>query len=93
MRDLGTLGGKTSRPFVINARGQAVGWAAFSGGGFRAALWEKANVKNLGTLGRNSFAFSINGNGVVVGSSHLRDGTSHAFVWNNAAMTDLVPSG
>ncbi len=61
--------------------GQCHGW-----------IWQKGNVKDIGTLGGSFCApYAVNSKGVVVGVSHNADYQNHAFIWCEGLMTDLFP--
>jgi probable HAF family extracellular repeat protein len=88
MQDLGTLGGSDAAAFLINERGQVVGWSYLSsvpnigcwGGspGINIAtgsfLWDKENgMRNLGSLGGMcTTALAINNRGQIVGISSFK---------------------
>jgi probable HAF family extracellular repeat protein len=94
MTDLGTLGGKSSRPRALNGRGQVVGESFTANGKVHAFLWQSGKMTDLGTLGgSDSFASGINGRGQVVGASSTTNGSQHAFVWQSGKMTDLGTLG
>ena len=94
MTDLGTLGGKSSRPRALNVRGQVVGESFTANGRVHAFLWQHGRMTDLGTLGgSDSFASGINDRGQVVGSSSTSNGSQHAFLWQNGKMTDLGTLG
>src|SRR5882757_5569879 len=65
MQDLGTLGGKNSYAFGINASGQVVGVANRSDGVYDAFLWTSTTgMQDLGSLGGlGSEATAINASG------------------------------
>lgn len=95
MRDLGTLGGRSSSGKAINNAGAIAGFAGVQSNEPHAALWQNGLVTDLGTLGgARSGANDINDRGAVVGESRLADGTSdRAFLWQNGAMRDLGTLG
>src|SRR5258708_17743014 len=75
LTDLGTLGGKQSIAYGINAKGQVVGSADTTASlvlGFspHAFLWENGTMTDLGTLdGLFGVATGINARGQVVADS------------------------
>jgi probable HAF family extracellular repeat protein len=103
VRDLGTLGGKQSRPFDINEGGQIVGWSTTGttakGGSslvWHAFLWQSGKMRDLGTLGGEfSVAVSTNDHAQIVGLASTgsiapdRGPVIHASVWQDGKMTDL----
>lgn len=109
--DLGTLGGNNSFPWGINDRGQVVGWSETPDidpntgfPTFRAFLWNKGVMHDLGTLGgQNSQARlgGINSEGQVVGEAEtsIVDPNNppffawHAFLWEKGTMHDLGTLG
>jgi probable HAF family extracellular repeat protein len=90
MRDLGTLGGRSSSAADVNSAGQVVGTAAIASGSDHAFLWQYGQMRDLGTLsGQTSAANGINNSGQVTGTAVAADGWSHAFLWQGGVMTDL----
>lgn len=84
--DLGTLGGRDSQAYAVNASGQAVGSSDTSSGSphaFRtgANLAINPATDDLGTLGgHGSIAYAINASGQTVGYSTDKTGAAqHAF--------------
>jgi probable HAF family extracellular repeat protein len=73
--DVGTLGGTFSQAFVINNKGEVVGFATLTGDtALHAFLWRKGVITDLSTLAPTdtlpySLALSINDNGDIVGFS------------------------
>ena len=67
MVDLGTLGGTESNAAAINARGQVTGYSHTADGKWRAFLYDKGVMTDLGDLGGARPA--INARGQVVGYS------------------------
>ena len=62
----------------------------------RAFIWDSTNgMRELGSLGGDSFATGINDSGEVVGWSYLADNyTPHAFIWTEATgMVDIGTPG
>jgi probable HAF family extracellular repeat protein len=90
MRDLGTLGGKESRAWDINDRGQVIGEAetkATDADGDPVShgfLWQNGKMRDLGDLR----VFGINERGQIVG-----DWRGHAFLWENGRLRDLGTFG
>ncbi|HEX4665889.1 MAG TPA: hypothetical protein VH207_04760 [Chthoniobacterales bacterium] len=77
--------------FVLTTIGTAFGQS-------HAFLWDPATgLRDLGTLGGDSFAYAINDSGTVVGTYIPSDGRwyQHGFIWSEATgMVDLgVPGG
>ena len=117
--NLGTFGGSFSLPNDINSRGQAAGGAENTtpdpdnlGGAliglpsptqYRAALWQKGEIRDLGTLGDgpDSFALFINERGQVGGMSYTSSVPDpitgippiHAFLWEHSQMIDIPSLG
>ncbi len=82
--DLGTLGGRESRAYAVNARGDVCGEAATAAGPVHAFLWTAgaAALRDLGTLGGPvSRAYGLNDQGWVVGESDLTNGLRQPFCW------------
>jgi probable HAF family extracellular repeat protein len=91
MRNLGTLGGFTSRAWAINEPGQIVGASTTASGQAHAFLWENGTMRDLGTLGGSfSAATAIESGGRIVGYSQDLDGTTRAFIWENGTMRRLA---
>jgi probable HAF family extracellular repeat protein len=98
MTDLGTRRGRgCSYASAINDRGQVVGWSGScpvirgKRGPYRAVLWSRGKIRNLGTLGnRSSEATGINERGQVVGDTYTpKRVPDHAFLWSRGRMSDL----
>jgi len=96
--DLGSLGGAWTAPYVINNRGQVVGFGAIPGGvsnGFigelHAFFWENGVMTDLGTLGGTySGAWGLNNRGQIVGeATYPGDTINRATIWENGAWRDL----
>ena len=104
MQDLGTLGsGTNAQAFLINERGQVVGWSylnsvptggcimglVFVTGSF---IWDQENgMRDLGNLGGTcTTASAMNNRGQVVGVSNLPgDVIGHGFLWDHGQFQDL----
>jgi probable HAF family extracellular repeat protein len=96
LTDLGTLGGKTSVAFAINARGQVTGWSNTAASPMpRAFLYDGTAMRDLGTLGGStSVAFGLDDLGRVVGvATGPGESVSHAFLFDEAGMHDLGTLG
>jgi len=92
MVDVGTLGGTIGVPRGLNNRGQVVGSSNLVGDRvFHAFLWDKKEgLRDIGSLGGNSWAAWVNESGEVAGGSYLTgDQLSHPFFWKEGVMTDL----
>jgi len=96
MQDLGTLGGRMSQAFAINASGQIVGWAENADGAKHAFIYRDGKMSDLGVLGwSGSLARSINTAGDVVGvfgeDAHYQGGVAEgrAFLYRGGRMHDL----
>ena len=105
MQDLGTLGGTNAQALLVNERGQVVGESYLNSNPSPACaamglnlnlatgafLWEKGEMRNLGSLGGTCTVPSdLNDRGQIVGISSLPgDQNVHAFLWENGTMKDL----
>ena len=96
-RDLGTLGGKNSQAFSLNADGQTVGVAQDASGSKSAFVWNRGKMRGLSTLpnGKYSAAYGINKAGDIVGVSAFDLLNNHAVMWHKGKITDLgvLPDG
>jgi probable HAF family extracellular repeat protein len=95
-RDLGTLGGSTSRALAVNDRGTVVGTAETASGTEHAFVWDRpTGMRDLGTLGgARSTATAVSDRGSVTGTAQTSSGVEHAFVWNRRnGMRDLGTLG
>jgi probable HAF family extracellular repeat protein len=97
-------GADGAAPGAVNERGDVVGQAVFSDGGFRteAVRWRDGRPQLLGTLGGRSSGTvpttivggsALNRWGDVAGTSDVGDGTHHAYFWHDGRMTDLGTLG
>lgn len=94
MRDLGTLGGESSRAVLINERGQVAGWSATATGESNAFLSEGGTLRDLGNLGGgSSHPTALSSDGAVVGFSTVASGATHAFLWRDGVLLDLGTLG
>ncbi|HLK59197.1 MAG TPA: hypothetical protein VKU00_21730 [Chthonomonadaceae bacterium] len=94
MQDLGTLGGRWSVAYHINAQGEVCGDAMTRDHTLHAFLWRQGKMQDLGTLGgKISHAYCLNDRGQVVGESDTGDGVNHAFLYSEGRMKDLGTLG
>lgn len=92
--DLGTLGGKWSSAYAVNATGQVAGTSTLPNGVFNAFFSNGSNMIDIGTLGgSNSYGMALNGSGEIVGNSQTALGFTNAFAWQNGSMIDLGTLG
>ncbi len=105
-QDVGTFGGFGSEPTGLNNAGQVIGeaWLPDDRKIFyprvHAFLWEKGNLKDLGTLPGSYFScpFAINNKGQIVGFCQV-EGNGLNFrplLWEHGQIKDLtkfIPSG
>jgi probable HAF family extracellular repeat protein len=96
-RDIGTLGGSSSRAHALNEAGQVVGDSYTSAGDSHAFIWENGVMRDLGTLGAPfewgqvlSSATGINGVGQIVGWGKTSGGSFRALRWENGRMAKLA---
>ena len=96
-RDLGTLGGKNSQAFNLNADGKIVGAAQTANGEKHAFFWNRGRMRDLGVLlnGKYSAAYGINKAGDIVGVSAFDSLNNHAVLWHKGKIFDLgvMPDG
>ena len=106
MQDLGTLGGNDAAAFLINEKGQVMGWSltstttpgpCFPFLALGSFLWDHEHgMRNLGDFGGAcTQAYDLNNQGQVVGYSLLESGVSRGFLWQDGSLRDLggVPGG
>jgi probable HAF family extracellular repeat protein len=94
LTDLGTLGGSFGLVGWLNDAGDIVGGSSTANDeSFRATLWTKGVIHDLGTLDGDCFsqAIAINASGQVVGVSYsCPDGTiARAVLWDKGKILDL----
>ena len=96
-RVLDTLGGRDSRAYGLNNRGQVVGVADLSGGRRHAFLDDGKTMTDLGTLPGGDFsqAYAVNDAGRVAGVSVNARSERRAVLWRDGKATDLgtLPGG
>ena len=83
MRELGTLGGRSSFGMDINEAGHVTGFSDTANGESHAFLFDGDTMIDLGTLGGTiSYASGMNNRGQVVGTATLADGSRRAFLYD-----------
>lgn len=95
LKEIGTLGGSSSRASAINNMGCVVGDAETKEGEVRAFVWRlEDGMKGIDTLGGiKSHAYDVNDHGIVVGESSTADGTTKAFIWTRNEKIRPLDSG
>src|SRR5688572_13718519 len=80
-----TLGGTQAVANALNDRGQVAGDSDRADGSRHAFLFSEGSVRDLGTLGQDSFALAVNNAGDVAGSFMGVDGWNRVFLYTNGA--------
>lgn len=98
VRNLGTLGGRTSHANAINDSGQVVGGSAptTASSAEHAFIWQHNLMRDLGSpggAGSTSDAVDINNRGQVAGNWAEAGGPTRAFLYENGTMIDLDTLG
>lgn len=85
MKDLKTLGGKSSDAHDINKNGYIVGASDTSTGAERAVIWKKGKIKNIGTLSTTDnycTGLEINDKNQAIGNCENSSFYLHGFIWD-----------
>lgn len=91
--DLGTLGGKVSRAWAINNKGQIVGGATTGTKGTHAFLWQAGEMTDLDKFG-GSEAYTINDNEEILGMSRTDTAVNYIPVlWQKDKISDICNLG
>jgi probable HAF family extracellular repeat protein len=88
IRDLGTLGGRSSQAEGIDDQGRIVGASQVASGDYHAFVWEDGKMRDLGAMGSHAWAIS---DGRIVGERNTTGdlGGARAFVWQDERRTDI----
>jgi probable HAF family extracellular repeat protein len=83
LHDLGTLGGTSSEGYVISNCGKITGWASTASGQSHAFWYDGKTLRDLGSLGGDSFGLGVNTVGQIVGYSYgPGNAWFHAFLYD-----------
>src|SRR5580698_4548841 len=99
--NLGSLGGRNTIGYAINASGQVAGSGDVAGGYYHAFMSDGSSLTDLGTLAgtvdSNSNGSAINASGQVAGDSGYPGApniaASHAYISKRGALIDLGSLG
>ncbi len=91
MIDLGTLGGSSSQPTVINERGQILGQSMTASGMIVPFIWEDGAMRELHLPGEfGTRPVDMNRHGQIVGNATRNYlGEIHGYLWEDGVATDL----
>ena len=95
LTDLGTLGGANSSAAAIDRIGRVTGSSQLARNSEvrHAFVWQSGVMRDLGTLGNQSFAVAINGAGTVLGATSFSGGNQNqAFLWNPIEAMVALPT-
>src|SRR4029077_3225038 len=78
---------------AINKNGQVTGTSETSTRVQHAFLWQSGVMRDLGTLGTESYAGGINDTGAIIGATSFGGGNpNQAFIWTSAQTFVALPS-